>query len=143
MIGKNSNTFKCFCKQEVNVDDVDSFKNHIVLCSDFQAKSPMTKFINGLKVDRLSQEELKILKCEMELKLEEIRTYIEIRHDNKGQINFASSDSGDTVACGKCGKKVDWSQIVFLESCCHSFCKTCLAGQITDSMKGGSDCKCV
>ena len=42
----------------------------------------MTKFINGLKVDRLSQEELKILKCEMELKLEEIRTYIEIRHGN-------------------------------------------------------------
>ena len=79
MIGKTSNLFKCFCRNNIDINNSSDFKNHINLCSEFQSKSPMTKFFNGLKIDRLSTEELQILKCEMELKLEEVRFNIDMK----------------------------------------------------------------
>jgi len=42
----------------------------------------MTKFFNGLKIERLTLEELQILKCEMELKLKEIEFNIDMKRGN-------------------------------------------------------------
>ena len=78
MIGKD-NSFRCLCKQNIELYPTDSFKNHIIICQDFQLKSPLTKCINQFKIDRLSVEELTVMKCEMEIKLEEIKQYLEIK----------------------------------------------------------------
>ena len=78
MIGTKSPNFHCFCKAELNPRDEMHFKEHIAYCRPFQENSPITKFFNGLKIDRLGVEELQIIKSELELKLEELRNYIDI-----------------------------------------------------------------
>ena len=79
MIGKRTAGFVCFCQAELNPQDEMRFKDHIAYCRAFQENSPITKFFNGLKIDRLGLEELQIIKSEMELKLEELRNYIDIK----------------------------------------------------------------
>lgn len=83
MIGKNSFSFKCFCKTQIDIFPAEEFKNHIWACIDFQNKSPLSKVINGFHLDRLSDEELNMLKCELEIKLDEIKQRLEDKKSKK------------------------------------------------------------
>ncbi len=154
MIGKTSNLFKCFCRSNVDTNNPTEFKNHISLCNEFQAKSPLTKFVNGLKIDRLSLEELQILKCEMELKLNEIEFNLEMKRgisneeiseglEYNGFGGFITEKPSETLTCEKCSRPYDFSEMHFLDACVHAFCKRCLSSNITESMKQGREPVCM
>ncbi len=79
MLGRQGQSFTCFCNSHLDPQEESSFKQHIVLCQQFQRNSPITQFFNSINFDQRSLEELFIIKSELELKLEEVKTYIEIQ----------------------------------------------------------------
>jgi len=141
MMGRQPQPFMCFCRKTFNLNDEYAFKDHLLLCKAFQDKSPITKFFNEVKFDQRSLEELQIIKCELELKIEEVRTYIDIQKDSGGTFNTQTSRD-DLVPCGSCNNLKEWTEIVYLESCVHAFCKDCLVKLIINSAKGNKEPAC-
>ncbi len=48
----------------------------------------------------------------------------------------------DLIACLACDALKDFSEITFLESCDHSFCKSCLMKYIAKSLMEHKDAAC-
>jgi len=147
-------SFTCFCKNQFNPKEDENFKNHLLLCRAFQEYSPITQFFNGLKMDRLPLDDLFIIKCELELKLQEVQTYIEIQgkiyfffitkeKDDNQMFGENNNSRNDLIPCSKCSGMKEMSEIVFLESCVHSFCKKCLVEQVRTCIKQKREVCCL
>jgi len=61
--------------------------------------------------------------------------------DCGGNFNTQTSRD-DLIPCGNCNNLKEWTEIVYLESCVHSFCKECLIKLIINSAKANKEAAC-
>jgi len=143
MIGRMTQpyqAFNCFCREAFDPSDEIRFKKHIILCKEFQKHSPITQFFNNMKLDQLTLLDLQIIRAELELKLEEVRTYAEIQ-ESGGFENGGTKE--ELIPCNSCNGLKEMNEMIFLETCIHSFCKKCLVKLIVTSMKEGKEALCI